>query len=90
MRAELANLNHCAVAFLSCTAVNLGWYDSIRLALITCYHRSSNNNGQRHRLSGDDDGTSRVQVRLPLHIPCTGLTVLLPQLLHHQLLYQVV
>ena len=26
MRAELANLNHCAVLFLSRTAVNLSWY----------------------------------------------------------------
>ena len=29
MRAELANLNHCAVPFLSRAAVNLSWYDSI-------------------------------------------------------------
>ena len=28
MCAELANLNHCAVPFLSRTAVNLSWYDS--------------------------------------------------------------
>ena len=28
MRAELANLNHCAVPFLSRAAVNLSWYDS--------------------------------------------------------------
>ena len=28
MRAELANLNHCAVPFLSRVAVNLSWYDS--------------------------------------------------------------
>ena len=28
MRAELANLNHCAVPFLSCTAVNLSLYNS--------------------------------------------------------------
>ena len=26
MRAELANLNHCAVQFLSRAAVNLSWY----------------------------------------------------------------
>ena len=26
---ELANQNHCAVSFLSRTAVNLSWYDSI-------------------------------------------------------------
>ena len=26
MRAELANLNHCAVPFLSCVAANLCWY----------------------------------------------------------------
>ena len=28
MRAELANLNHCAVPFLSRANVNLSWYDS--------------------------------------------------------------
>ena len=27
MRAELANLNHCAVPFLSLAAVNLCWYN---------------------------------------------------------------
>ena len=27
MHAELANLNHCAVPFLSRAAVNLTWYD---------------------------------------------------------------
>ena len=27
MRAESANLNHCAVPFLSRAAVNLSWYD---------------------------------------------------------------
>ena len=27
MRAKLANLNHCAVPFLSRAAVNLSWYD---------------------------------------------------------------
>ena len=26
MRAELGNLNHCAVPFLSCTDANLCWY----------------------------------------------------------------
>ena len=29
MRAELANLDHCAVLFLSRAIVNLSWYDSI-------------------------------------------------------------
>ena len=29
MRAQLANLKHCAVPFLSRAAVNLSWYDSI-------------------------------------------------------------
>ena len=28
VRAELANLSHCAVPFLSRAAVNLSWYDS--------------------------------------------------------------
>ena len=28
MRAELVNLNHCAVPFLSRAAVKLSWYDS--------------------------------------------------------------
>ena len=28
MRDELANLNHCAVLFLSGAAVNLSWYDN--------------------------------------------------------------
>ena len=32
MRAELANLNHCAVLFLSRATVNLSWYDSIYYA----------------------------------------------------------
>ena len=30
MRAELANLNDCAVPFLSRAAVNLSWYDIIK------------------------------------------------------------
>ena len=29
MRAELANLNHCAVPLLSRAVVNLSWYDNI-------------------------------------------------------------
>ena len=33
MRAELANLNHCAVPFLSRVAVNLSWYDITLLLL---------------------------------------------------------
>ena len=36
MRAELANLNHCAVLFLSRTAVNLSWYDSMNLSNEIC------------------------------------------------------
>ena len=28
MRAELSNINHCAVPFLSRVGVNLSWYDS--------------------------------------------------------------
>ena len=28
MRAKLANLNHCAVSFLSRAAVNLSWYEA--------------------------------------------------------------
>ena len=28
MRAELADLNYCAIPFLSRAAVNLSWYDS--------------------------------------------------------------
>ena len=32
MRAELANLNHCAVPCLSCAALNLSWYDSTALS----------------------------------------------------------
>ena len=38
MRAELANLNHCAVSFLSRAAVNLSWYDSTHyiISLIIC------------------------------------------------------
>ena len=28
MRAKLDTLNHCAVPFLSCAAVNLSWYDT--------------------------------------------------------------
>ena len=35
MRAELANLNHCAVLFLSRAAVNFSWYDST--PYVTCY-----------------------------------------------------
>ena len=33
MRAELANLNHCAVPFLSRAAVKLSWYNIILHAL---------------------------------------------------------
>ena len=32
MRAELANLNYCAVPFLNRAVVNLSWYDSIPIA----------------------------------------------------------
>ena len=31
MRAELANIHHCAVPFLSRAAVNLSWYDSTHM-----------------------------------------------------------
>ena len=37
MRAGLANLNHCAVPFLSCPAVNLSWYDSIKYLIYKVY-----------------------------------------------------
>ena len=46
MRAELANLNHCAVPFLSRAAVNLSWYDSTVFYIlmkpipITCFSLS--------------------------------------------------
>ena len=30
MRAELADINHCAVPFLSRAVVNLSWYDDIK------------------------------------------------------------
>ena len=36
MRAEIANLNHCAVPFLSHAAVNLCWYDTNSDVLIFC------------------------------------------------------
>ena len=39
MRAELANLNHCAVIFLSRAAVNLSLDDSINY--IKCHHEHS-------------------------------------------------
>ena len=31
MRAELANINHCAVPTLSRAVVNFSWYDSISI-----------------------------------------------------------
>ena len=34
MRAELANLNYCAVAFLSRAAVNLCWYYILLLYIV--------------------------------------------------------
>ena len=40
MRAELANLNYCAVPFLSRAAANLSWYDSStsnRIRVVTKY-----------------------------------------------------
>ena len=37
MRAELANLNHCAVPFLSRTDVNLSCYDSTCICMATSY-----------------------------------------------------
>ena len=45
MRAELANLNHWAVPFLSRAAVNLNWYDNINslqicISLIDTLHFS--------------------------------------------------
>ena len=41
MRAELANLNDCAVPFLSRAAVNLSWYDiiSIYISTFACFHK---------------------------------------------------
>ena len=37
MRTELANLNHCAVLFLSRAATNLSWYDSIyHIKMVGC------------------------------------------------------
>ena len=47
MRAKLANLNHCAVPFLSCAAVNLSWYyytyacKNYALALVWCAFNDS-------------------------------------------------
>ena len=41
MRAELANLNDCAVAFLSLAAVNLSWYDIIYIVLSNSNARST-------------------------------------------------
>ena len=37
IRAELANLNHCAVPFLSRAAVNLSWYDSNKYRNISAF-----------------------------------------------------
>ena len=37
MRAEIANLNHCAVPFLSRADVNLIWYDSIYYVFCILY-----------------------------------------------------
>ena len=36
MRAELANLNHCAVPFLSRAAVNLSWYVCTKYLVPLC------------------------------------------------------
>ena len=41
MRAELGNLNHCAVPFLSRADVNLSWYDSSSKKCV--YSRVRNN-----------------------------------------------
>ena len=41
MRADLANLNHCAVLFLSRAAVNLSWHHSIFIAQKCCAARGS-------------------------------------------------
>ena len=38
MRAELPNLNHCAVPFLNRAPANLSWYDN----LCWCYYRIYN------------------------------------------------
>ena len=37
MSAELANLNHCAVPFLSHAAVNLSWYDTTPIVELKAY-----------------------------------------------------
>ena len=47
MRAGLANLNHCAVPFLSRAAVNLSWYDSV----VKHFCKHCNSGGERKRLS---------------------------------------
>ena len=39
MRAELANLNHCAVPFSSRAAVNLSWYDSTLYSVYTLLYK---------------------------------------------------
>ena len=45
MRAELANLNHCAVPFLSRATVNLSWYDSIQYSDLSIYHEMDRKHG---------------------------------------------
>ena len=41
MRAQLANLNHCVVSFLSRAAVNLTWYDSIYYTDLNYYKKET-------------------------------------------------
>ena len=62
MRAELANLNHCAVQFLSRAAVNLCWY--------YCAYRIPNIDGYDQYSTGipsgreQDFGNSRTEQKL--------------------------
>ena len=44
MRAELPNLNHCAVPFLSRAAVNLSWYDSTTIFSLSAFQPFSYEN----------------------------------------------
>ena len=52
MRAELANLNHCAVPFLSRAIANLCWYYYTLVGVKSLFHRPQNseniNNNRFH------------------------------------------
>ena len=76
MRAELANLNHCAVLFLSRAAVNLSWYDSILYVYVSTNNVKSIGSQWNMRRDAAISNDMLDEIPTPLSEPCKDIEVL--------------